>query len=271
MLLVDIVLLFAGLAILAWKVIDATSQQLLAETKATNLTVQLEQTNKETLARNATEDLWNKSAKAQSDCITRLQSHRDIHLAKLNGYLDQYAKYPDLVTELNKEKVTFTANASSIINEFKTVPYITSACDTYFVRLNSEIGRSDVAITDSLGKYIKPDETYLIACKGWTNQAACEKAECFWYDSACHKEENCWIGSPLGGCVLSAGTGKTIVGVTVGLVVFGAAYWLLTRKRAEVTSIYVGAKEAVTTETARAKAAYSSIRAPISSRLTGAI
>lgn len=258
----DIVLLFAGLAILAWKVIDATSNQLLAETIATNLTVQLGQINKETQARAAAEDIWNKSAKSQSDCITRLQSHRSIHLAKLNGYLDQYAKYPDLVTELNIEKEIYTANANSIITEFQTVPYIASACDTYFVRLNSEIGRSDVAITDSLGKYIKPDETYLIACKGWTNQATCEKAECFWYDSACHKEENCWISNPLGGCVLSAGTGKTIVGVTVGIAVLGGLYWLLTRKRAEVTSIYVGAKEAVTTETARAKAAYRTIRPP---------
>jgi hypothetical protein len=261
-LLIDLVLLFAGLAILAWKVIDATLNQILAETIATNLTIQLGQINKETQARNAAEELWNKSAKAQSDCITRLQSHRSIHLAKLNGYLDQYAKYPDLVTELNKEKETFTANASSIINEFQTVPYVASVCDTYFVRLNSEIGRSDVAINDSLGKYIKPDETYLIACKGWTNQAACEKGECFWYDSACHKEENCWIGSPLGGCVLSAGTGKTIVGVTAGLILLGATYWLFTRKRAEVSSIYIGAREAVTTEAARAKAAYSSIRAP---------
>lgn len=259
---VTLVLLFSGLAILAWKVIDATSKQIKAEGTATNLIIQLEQTNKETQARNAAEDLWNKSAKSQSDCITRLQSHRDIHFAKLNGYLDQYAKYPGLITELNKEKDTFTTNANSIITEFKTVPYIASACDTYFVRLNSEIGRSDVAITDSLGRYIKPDETYSVACKGWTNQAACEKAECFWYDGACHKEENCWISNPLGGCVLSAGTGKTIVGVTVGLVLLGTAYWLLTRKQAEVSSIYVGAREAVTTEAARAKAAYGAIRAP---------
>jgi len=261
-LIFDLVLLFAGLAVLAWKVIDATSNQLLAETTATNLTIQLEQTNKENQARTAAEDLWNESPKSQPDCITRLQSHMDIHLAKLNGSLDQYAKYPGLVTELDKEKVAFTANANSIITEFKTVPYIASACDTYFVRLNSETGRSNVAITDSLGRYIKPDETYIIACKGWTNQAACEKAECFWYDSACHKEENCWIPSPLGGCTLSAGTGKTIVGVTVGLVLVGAAYWLLTRKRAEVSSIYIGAREAVTTEAARAKAAYRTIRPP---------
>lgn len=84
--LMDIVLLFAGLVILAWKVIDATSNQLLAETKATNLTIQLDQNNKEDQARSGAEEIWNKSAKTQSDCITRLQSHRDIHLAKLSGF-----------------------------------------------------------------------------------------------------------------------------------------------------------------------------------------
>lgn len=267
---IDLVLLFAGLAIFVWKVIDATSRQLLAETIATNLTIQLDQINKEELARNNAEDLWNKSAKAQSDCVTRLQSHRDIHLAKLNGSLDQYAKYPGLVTELNAEKNTYTTNANGIIAEFNTVPYIASACDTYFVRLNSEIGRSNVAITDSLGRYINPLENYTIACKGWTNQADCETAECFWYDGACHQEENCWIAAPFGGCVLSARTGKAIVGVTLGLVLLGATYWLLTRKRAEVSSIYAGAKEAAAAEAVRARAAYRELRPPPVPRLTGA-
>lgn len=268
--LMDIVLLFAGLAILAWKVFDATSKQILAETKATNLTIQLDQNNKEEQARSAAEDIWNKSAKTQSDCITRLQSHGDIHLAKLSGFLDQYAKYPGLVTELNKEKDAFTTNANGIITEFKTVPYTASACDTYFVRLNSEIGRSNVAINDSLGRYIKPEETYSVACKGWTNQSACEKAECFWYDAACHQEEACWISNPLGGCILSAKTGRAVVGATAAIVLTGVVYWLFTRKKEEVISIYAGAKEAAAAEAARARAAYRTIRAPAVPRITGA-
>lgn len=262
LLVLGLISLFAGVVVLVWRVYDAVTNEQKAETVATNLTIQIEQNNKEDQARNLAESLWNKSAKTQSDCTTRLQTYRDAHLAKINGFLDQYAKYPFLVTELTKLKDTYTTNANRIITEFKAIPYAATTCDTYFVRLNSEIGTSTVAINDALGRNINPAENYSIACKGWTNQAACEKADCFWYDSACHKEEACWIGSPLGGCVLSAGTGKTIVGVTVGLVVLGAAYWLLTRKRAEVTSIYVGAKEAVTTEAARAKAAYREIRPP---------
>jgi len=260
--LADIVLLFAGLVILAWKVIDATAKQILAEIVATNLTIQIEQTNKEAAARNMAEEIWTKSAKTQSDCTTRLQTHRDILLAKLNGFLDQYAKYPLLVTELTKIKDTFIKNTNNILTEFKTIPYVATTCDAYFVRLNSEIGTSDVAINDALGRNINPAENYSIACKGWTNQAACETGGCYWYDSSCHQEEACWISNPLGGCILSANTGKTIVGVTIGLVLLGISYWLVTRKRAEVTSIYIGAKEAAAAEAGRAKAAYKAITAP---------
>lgn len=266
----DIVLLFAGLVILAWKVRDATSKQLLAETKAANLTIQLEQNNKEEQARSSAEETWNKSAKTQGDCITRLQSHRDIHLAKLSGFLDQYAKYPGLITELNKEKDTFTTDANGIITEFKTVSYTASVCDTYFVRMNSEIGTSNVAINDSLGRYIKPEETYSVACKGWTNQAACQKAECFWYDNACHQEEQCWISNPLGGCILSAKTGRAVVGATAAIFLTAAAYWLFTRKREEVVSIYAGAREAAAAEAERARAAIRKIRAPAAPMITGA-
>ncbi|MDD3813318.1 MAG: hypothetical protein PHZ02_01620 [Desulfocapsaceae bacterium] len=258
-----LMLLFSGLAILSWKVIDATNKQLLAETKATNLDMQLQANNKEDQARNTIEGVWSNSLKTQTDCTTRLQNHRDAHLAKLNGYLDQYAKYSGLVTELTKELNTFTTNANGIINEFKTVPYLSSdTCDTYFVRMNSEIGTSNVAVNDSLSRYIKPDETYSIACKGWTNQAACEKGGCYWYNASCNQYEQCWISDPLGGCILSAKTGKAVVGATVAIILSAFAYWLFTRKSKEVKSIYIGAKEATTSEVAKAKGAYKTIFPP---------
>jgi hypothetical protein len=262
LLILGLIALFAGVVILVWRVYDAVQNEQKAITVATNLSIQIENNNKEDAARNLAEYIWTKSAKAQSDCITRLQTHRDSHLAILNGFLDQYAKYPGLVTELTKLKNTFTTNANSIISEFKTTPYAASTCDTYFVRLNSEISTSTVAKNEILGMYINPAENYSIACKGWTNQSACEKGGCYWYDSACHQEEACYISNPLGGCILSANTGKTIVGVTVGLVILGSVYWLMTRKRAEVSSIYIGAKEAATSEVTRAKTAYREITAP---------
>lgn len=258
----DVALLFTGLVILGWKVVDATSKQIIADTKATNLNIQLDQNNKEVQARSATEDAWNKSAKTQADCTARLQSHADIHLATLNGYLNLYAKYPGLVTELNKEKDTFTANANGILVEFKTASYAAGTCDIYFVRLNSEIGTSNVAVNDSLGRYIKIDETYLIACKGWKDQANCEKGGCFWYSASCNQEEQCWIPDPLGGCVLSARTGKAVVGATAAIFLTAFAYWLFTRKEKEVVSIYSGAKEVVTGEASCAKTAYKAITSP---------
>ena len=263
LLVLGLIALFAGVAILIWRVIDAVINEQKAITVATNLAIQTEQDNKEDAARKLAEDTWNKSVKTQTDCTTRLQTHRDANLAKINGFLDQYAKYPFLVTELIIIKDSYIKNTNGIITEFKTIPYIATTCDTYFVRLNSEISTSNVAINDALGRNINPAENYSIACKGWTNQAACEKGGCYWYDSSCHQEEACWIANPIGGCILSANTGKTIVGVTAGLILLGVAYWLVTRKGAEVTSIYIGAREAAAAEAARAKAAYKGITAPV--------
>ena len=258
-----LVVIFSAAAIISYALHDATVKRILAETKATNLTIQITQNNKEDAARSSVEDIWNTSAQTQADCTARLQGHRDARLAKLNGFLDQYAKYPLLVTDLTKIKDSFIIYANNILTEFKTAPYIgATACDTYFARLNSEMGTSNVATNEALGRNINPAENYSIACKGWTNQAACEKGGCYWYDAACHQEEECWIPNPLGGCILSANTGKTIVGVTIGLAVLGISYWLLTRKRAEVTSIYIGAREAAAAEAARTKAAYKEITAP---------
>jgi hypothetical protein len=258
---VDVVLLFAGLAILVWKVFDATSKQLLAETIATNLDNQISQDNKELQAKQLVEEAWEKSGKLQQDCLTRLSGYQSVHNSKIKGYLDIYAKYPNFITKLTVDSTTFTTNTNSILSEFKKKAYSVDVCSTYVVLIGNEINSSNLRIDDLLATFVPPDVPYSIPCKGWTNQAGCEQAECFWYDSACHKEEACWIPTPLG-CVLSAGTGKIIVGTGLALTILGVSYWLLTRKKEEVVSIYAGARQAAAAEAERAKAVYREIRAP---------
>lgn len=254
--------LLAGVAILSWRVYDAVTNEVKAETKATNLTNQLSQVNKENQARQAAEDAWQKSGKTQDDCIIRLSAHVALHASLLNGYMDIYAKYPDFITKLQAESTAFTTSTNAIIAEFRTKPYTADVCNTYIVNIDNEINASNLRTTDLLSTYVPPDQAYSVPCKGWSNQADCEKAECYWYNGACHKEENCWIPSPVGGCILSANTGKIIVGTVALIGILGVAYWITTRHPGEARAIITGAREAVREEAARARAAVERFRVP---------
>ena len=207
---------------------------------------------------------WENSPKTQSDCTKyRLEGKRDAHIkGNIDMLAEKYAKYSGFVSALNSEKKSFLTSANNIINEFKAKPYSIDVCNTYFSLMDTAVTASIVRVNDLTTQYIDPNQPHDLTCKGWTNQADCEKAECYWYNGACHKEENCWIGNPLGGCILSANTGKVIVGTVALLAVLGGAYWLATRKPQEVRSIYYGAKEAATAEAQRAKELYERIRPP---------
>ncbi|MDP3353384.1 MAG: hypothetical protein Q8S44_06565, partial [Flavobacteriaceae bacterium] len=167
--LADIVLLFAGLVILAWKVVDATSKQLLAETIATNLDTQISQDNKESQGKQLVEDTWEKSGKTSDDCLTRLSARQSNHNAKIKGYLDIYAKYPNFVTKLTAESTKFTTNANAIISGFKAQAYTADVCSTYAVQMDNEINSSNLRMNDLLSTFVPPDVPYSVPCKGWTN------------------------------------------------------------------------------------------------------
>jgi hypothetical protein len=254
--------LIAGVAILSWRVYDAVTGQVKAETIATNLDNQISQDNKESVAKQSVEAIWEKSAKTSDACLARLVAHQTFHNAKIKGYLDQYAKYPDFVTKLTAESTTFTTNSNAILAGFRTQAYSADVCNTYVVKMDNEINSSNLRINDLLSTVIPPDQSYSVPCKGWTNQADCETAECFWYDGACHPEENCWIPNPVGGCVLSAGTGKIIFGTVALAGIIGIGYWVATRHPAEAGAIIRGAREAAREEAARARAAAEMFRVP---------
>lgn len=266
-----LLLLIGGVAILSWSLYDAKTAQIRAEQIAKNLDIQVNINNNFDKGKEAIDDAWGRSGQSQTDCTTRLGGFRDFFLTSvLNSYAEKYAKYADITTALQSEKTAFLSAANSIITEFGTKPYSADVCNTYYAQLDSAVTASKVRINELVSRYIIPDQPYEVACKGWSNQGDCETAECFWYDGACHKEQACWIPSPLGGCVLSARTGKIIVGTVATLTILGVAYWLATRKPREVREIITGAREAVAVEAERARAMYRGLRAPPVPRLTGA-
>lgn len=85
-------------------------------------------------------------------------------------------------------------------------------------------------------------------------------------------QHDCWIANPLpigGGCLLTAGTGKVILGTVIAVAVIGGVYWAVTRKPKE-TKVFIkqagvtakAAGEAVKAEYGRAVSAYRELKAP---------
>ena len=258
-----LILIAIGAIAIAWNLIELALGLKVAQEVAKNLQVQNNINTNVDKGKGALDDKWTGSSKTQADCLLRLEGYRDLYITGiLDSYIDKYAKYSSFVIALKTEKSSFLTNVNGIITEFKGKPYTVDLCNTYYSDIDSAVTASKIRVNDLVSLYIDPEQTYELTCKGYSNQSDCEKAECYWYSSACHKEEACWIPNPLGGCILSAGTGKVIVGTVALLAILGTAYWLATRKPQEIKSIYYGAKEAAAVEAKRAKEMYERIRPP---------
>ncbi len=245
-----------GALILAIGFYSVLSNQEILRSTITNQGQQISQVNKENQAKNVLTQAWESSSKTQSDCLNRLKAYADLHISIINGYSDVYAKYANLVTALNSEKDGFTTTVNAIITEFQAANYNVDVCNTYYSKIDAEVTASNVRISTLISQNVAPGEGYSPTCAGWANQTDCEKAECYWYNSACHKDPDCWIPNPVGGCILSASTGWTIVGVVSLITIAGVAYWLLTRHPEETRTIVRSARGAVTGEAERARQAY---------------
>jgi hypothetical protein len=228
----------------------------------TNQGQQISNNNKEDQGKTLITKSWDSSSKTQADCLKRLQSVIDLHNSIIDGDVNIFSKYATLVTALKSEKDSFATTAKGIITQFQGSAYTVDVCNTFYSNLDAQVTASNVRISTLISQNVVPGESYSPTCIGWSNQADCEKGECFWYNGGCHKDPNCWIPNPVGGCILSAGTGTVIVG-TIGLVIIaGVAYWLVTRNPTETKSIYTSAKGAVTGEAEKAKQAYRRVVPP---------
>lgn len=207
-----IAFILAAAAILVyWRITDLRTQITKAEEKVKNISTVNQEGNKEEEARKAAEDEWNKSNKAQADCIIRLEKHRDAHTAHIDGLTSNFSKYASLMIELKSEKEIFISAANFIIDEFKTKSFAVDVCNNYYVQIDDVIRNSNIKMTGLIDKYINPGEDYNPSCDGFGNKEDCEKAGCYWYDNKCHDKVECWIPGPLDTCILSANTGKTLL------------------------------------------------------------
>jgi hypothetical protein len=252
----------AGVIILSLTLFTVISGTQNLQNTITNQGQQLSNQNKEEQGKIVISQSWEQSSKTQDDCLRRLQSYRELHNLIIDGNVNIFAKYVTLATDLKSEKESFKTTANGIITQFQGTPYSVDVCNTFYSNLDAAVTASNVRMSTLISQNVVPGEGYSPTCSGWGNQTDCEKAECFWYNSGCHKEPNCWIPNPIGGCILSAGTGTVIVGTIVLIAVGGAAYWLLTRHPAETGKILTSAKGAVTGEAERAKQAYRRIVPP---------
>ena len=248
--------------ILLIKLIEVITGTEKLQNTVTNQGQQLSNNNKEIQGKALITKSWDQSPKINADCLTRLQSIIDLHNSIIDGDVNIFSKYATLVTALKSEKDSFITTTKGIITQFQGSTYTIDVCNTFYSNLDAEVTASNVRISTLISQNVVPGESYSPTCIGWSNQADCEKGECFWYNGGCHKDPNCWIPNPVGGCILSAGTGTVIVG-TIGLIIIaGVAYWLITRNPTETKIIYTRAEEAVTGEAEKAQQAYRRIVPP---------
>jgi hypothetical protein len=239
-------ILIASAVILSSSLYVIYTGTIALQNAATNALQQLSNVNKENQGKTIIDKTWSASAKVQADCLNRLTSYMNLHNSAIDGNVNTFGKHANLVTSLNAEKASFTTSANSIITLFKAATYTVDVCNTFYSNLDSLVTASNVRIATLISQNAPPGEGYSPTCAGWSNQANCEQNECYWYNGTCHVGPNCWISNPLGGCILSAGTGTLIVGIIAVAAIGGAALWLLTRYPKETRTIVTGAQGAVT-------------------------
>ena len=181
---------------------------------------------------------YEKSAKTKDDCLNKLNGMR----ISYTTYLDMMQKnFPNLYTPAMKR--TFQATTDNAIAQFRDGK-ITCERATEITMAAGATTKADVS-TNFTANY----NTTL----GYTPP-----------------KKDCWISAPIGeDCILSASTGKWLVGSAVVLIGLGITYWAVTRKPAETRLVFERAKEIAVkggeiakTEYGRMKTAYREIRAP---------
>lgn len=214
-------ILSAAALISKWRLDDLNARQTKSEEVIKNLGAINQGNKKEDDGRKKVEDTFSSSSKTSDDCLKRLENHRDVHIAKIDGLNTNFSKYANLVGELNTEKTSFTRVANGIIADFKKQTYTATVCDTYYIKMDNAIRDSDITITSKTDTYVDPTGQFETKCTGWTSKKDCEIAKCYWYDNKCNESAECFIENPSGGCIISKKTAKTIA---IASIVVGGLY-----------------------------------------------
>ncbi len=181
----------AGLIITGYTLYEVKTSTTKVTEKLNNANVAIQSDNNENKGRQDIENEWNNSDKTKASCKSRLESYRDIHIAKIDGLKNNYLKYADLITNLNTEKESFITQSNTIINEFDAQPYSEALCNSYYINIDNLINSSNITITSLIDSYVNPNETYEPTCTGWITKVDCETAKCYWYNNKCNSEPYC--------------------------------------------------------------------------------
>ena len=236
--LLGIAIIVSAAVVLSYVVYKIIDYSVELQQKVTNLQAKDQNDTRldQTIA--AVFEEYEKSAKTKDDCLNKLNGMR----ISYTTYLDMMQKnFPNLYTPSMKR--TFQSTADNAIAQFRDGK-ITCERATEIITTSGATARADIS-TNFTANY----NTTL----GYTPP-----------------KKECWIEKPLSeDCILSASTGKWIVGGAVALAGLGIGYWAVTRKPAETRIVLERAKEAAVkaeefakAEYGRMKTAYREIRAP---------
>ncbi len=236
--IIGIAIIAASVIVLDFIVYKIIDYSVELQQQVTNLKVKDQNDTKLDQTLGAVFEEYERSAKTKDDCLNKLNGIR----ISYTTYMDTMQKnFPNLYTPAMKR--AFQSNADNAIAQLRD-DKITCERATEIVMASGATAKADVS-TNFTANY----NTTL----GYTPP-----------------KKDCWISGPIGeDCLLSASTGKWIVGGTVALIGLGIAYWAVTRKPAETKIVFERAKELAIkggelakAEYERMKSAYSTARAP---------
>lgn len=175
---------------------------------------------------------YDESAKTKEDCLNKLNGLKISYVT----YLDTMQKdFPNLY--ITAMKRSFEAAADDAVDQFRKG---TMTCEQATEKILTQGGIAKSDVSTNFSTVYNINNPYQAPPK-----------------------EDCWIKAPIGeGCLLSANTGMWIIGTIIAVAGLGITYWAVTRKPAETKIFIERAKEAVSAEAERVRAAYREFRAP---------
>ena len=236
--LLGIAIIVSAAVVLSYVVYKIIDYSVELQQKVNNLELKDQNDTKLDQVRAAVFAEYEKSAKTKDDCLNLLNGLR----IATSGSIDTMQKnFPNLYTPAIKR--SYQAAVDNAIAQFRDGKITCARA------MEIEIGAQAVSKSDISTNFTSNYNTIL----GYTPP-----------------KPECWIPKPLSDeCILSASTGKWIVGTAAVLTGLGIVYWAVTRKPAETRIVLERAKEAAVkaeeiakAEYGRMKVAYKEIRAP---------
>ena len=221
-----IVGLFTGAVIVTGAVISLITQKEELKKEVTNLEVANSQIVLPVKIKERIVYDWSQSDKSNIVCLNiRLDGYKKAHIEYIVGYKIKYPnKLAGFYTEIDAEIQLFSTNADTIISEFNQQTYSVTVCDTYYVRMDTEVSNSSTRVNAIIVKYIT-EGIYTVKCPDFVTSGLCTKSGCMWYYGKCIDKSDCLIVEPFNNtCILK--TGDIVMGGIIGIGALTAIYYI---------------------------------------------